>query len=309
MKLLITTLLDNSLKHQLEDLGYEILHQPENRELIGPWPGVEVLVCFKAVAQMKPEDLPDLKFLQLTTTGINQVPVTFQDSDIIISNNYAGYDKPIAEFVLARILEVNKGLRAMDQRQREHLWKKDFQMLELTGSKALILGAGAIAREIGRILKAFGVKSWATSRSGEHREPFEAVVAKEELSELLPQMDYVINALPGTEETRNIVDEAMMKAMAEGSVLINIARGESLDEEALLRYKDKFRAVILDVFAQEPLPKDHPFWDLENFYLSSHTSWISQHVDRRRDELLLENLKRYRQGLTPLYQVDLIRGY
>jgi phosphoglycerate dehydrogenase-like enzyme len=138
-----------------------------------------------------------------------------------------------------------------------------------------------------------------------------AVYAPDELDTLLDASDVVVLAVPLTEATRELIDAAALRRMQSGAWLVNIARGAVVDEDALLRALREgwIAGAALDVFTQEPLPEDSPFWDLPNVILTPHNAWSTPHLKEREAALFLENLRRYLRGEALKNVVDLERGY
>lgn len=308
-KLLLTFQLSESSLAQIEALGFEIDYHSEKEDLSELKSDADALVSFQAVSRMSPENFSNLEFIQLSSTGIDQVPLSFDEAGIPVSNFKGGYSRSIGEFTVARLLEVYKGLRLMHQDQADSKWKVRQDLLDLYQKKVLILGTGSISLEIATKLQCFGVELFGASKSGRLKEPFKEVYTTQEITKVLPAMDVVIGTLPKTPETDDFFDDTFFSQMKEGSVFVNVARGNAVDEEALLGHASKFKAIVLDVFKHEPLPEDDPLRQLENIYISSHNSWISETVIARREELIVENLRRFIQGEELLNRVDLKKGY
>jgi phosphoglycerate dehydrogenase-like enzyme len=125
------------------------------------------------------------------------------------------------------------------------------------------------------------------------------------------QIDVLIVAAPHTTETRGIVDESVLAALPEGAYVLNVARGALLDEEALLVHLNSGRlgGCVLDVFATEPLPEDHPFWAHPRVLVTPHVSCVSLHFWKREVELITDNISRYLRGIRLRNVVNLAAGY
>lgn len=140
---------------------------------------------------------------------------------------------------------------------------------------------------------------------------FDLLYPIEALHSFLRECDFVVVALPLTDATNHILDEAALGTMKESAYLINVGRGDLIDEKALIQALKtrKIAGAALDVFEQEPLPSDSPLWDLDNLIISPHISGISRYLHADTLELFIENLERYLAG-QPLYnQVDRAEGY
>ncbi len=215
----------------------------------------------------------------------------------------------IAEFVLARVLEVFQDAAGRAAKQAAHDWKRhDFR--DVWGTSWLVIGYGAIGREIGIRARAFGAHVTGVRRTPDGSDPADAMITPGEVMAALPAADVVVLAAPHSSETDKLVDAAFLGAMKDRSVFVNIARGRLVDEPALLAALDggKPAAAILDVFEKEPLPTDSPFWDHPRVLLSAHCAAATEMNIARGDEVFLGNLRRYLAGEPLRLVVDLNAG-
>lgn len=166
---------------------------------------------------------------------------------------------------------------------------------DLAGQTAVIVGLGHIGREIARLARALGLKVIGVRRSAlAPGDPVDELCPPSRLAEIAPRADWLILACPLTEQTRGMVDAALLARLPRNARLINIARGEIVDESALveaLRTR-RLAGAYLDVFEHEPLPQDSPLWDLPNVIVSPHNSSAASGNDARIFEIFLENLVR-----------------
>jgi len=206
------------------------------------------------------------------------------------------------------MLTVAKGYREVVRGQDRHEWLKDSPgKRELYGSKALILGYGAIGQLVDERLAAFGVEVTKV-----RRQPGPGTIGPDEWRARLGEFDWVILAVPATPETERMIGAAELAAMKPEAVLLNIARGAVVDQAALTAAlaEKRIHAAFLDVTSPEPLPADDPLWSLDNAHVTMHLSGRAQDkVFVRAAERFLVNLGRYGRGepLEPL--VDYARGY
>ncbi len=250
-----------------------------------------------------------LKWLNSVYAGVDGMPLEQLKSQGTIVTNGAGINAiTIAEYVVMGMLTVAKGYREVVRAQEQHIWLQDSPgKIELHGSKALLLGYGAIGKLIEERLKPFGVDVTIVRRT-----PGPTSLAPDQWRARLSEFDWVILAVPATAETENMIGAAELAAMKPSATLVNIARGSVVDQDALvaaLRNK-QIGAAFLDVTTPEPLPADHPLWTLDNAHITMHLSGRAQDkMFMRAAERFLENLKRYRSGepLSPLVNLDL--GY
>lgn len=214
----------------------------------------------------------------------------------------------IAEYVLMGMLTIAKGYRDVVRAQDRHDWLRDSPgKVELEGSRALLLGYGAIGSLVETRLAAFGVDVTIVRRT-----PGANSIGPDAWRSRLGEFDWVILAVPATPETDAMIGAAELAAMKPDATLINIARGSVIDQDALvaaLKAKS-IGAAFLDVTTPEPLPADHPLWSLENAHVTMHLSGQAQtKMFVRGAARFLENLERYAGGEPLLHQIDLTRGY
>ncbi|NLY35760.1 MAG: dihydrofolate reductase [Tissierellia bacterium] len=307
MKVLYCTPITPEGEKRVTELGYNVLVKKEKDLLQEDLQGVDVLVGMNPFAMIDVTK-GNLQFIQLQSQGFDHLPKKSLDG-VTVANNQGGYAIPIGEWIVAKILESYKHTRNIYRLQEERLWKKDFGMEELTGKKILFVGTGTIASEAAKRLQGFGVEIYGANRSGKAAPFIENILSLDKLDEILPEIDVLVPVLPWTKQTEDLISARMIEALKPGSVFINISRGQIVDEKALIENVDKFLAVHLDVTKDEPLPSNSPLWEKENVYISGHTSWVSQFVDKRRDDLIYENLRRFIQGESLLNIVDVRRGY
>ena len=250
-----------------------------------------------------------LRWLNSVYAGIDGMPLEILAQRGVTLTNGAGINAiTIAEYVLMGMLTVAKGYREVVRAQERQEWLHDSPgKVELFGSKALLLGYGAIGKLIHERLTGFGVETVIVRRN-----PGPNVLGPEQWRDRLEEFDWVILAVPATPETDKMIGELELRLMKETATLINIARGAVIEQEALveaLREK-KIGAAFLDVTDPEPLPAGHPLWSLDNAHVTMHLSGRAQTLMfQRAGQRFLENLARYRAG-TPLHHsVDLARGY
>lgn len=302
MKLLITGALHlrKDQLDQIEALGYQLLWMQEER---GPLPEgaeeSEAVVCNSLFQHHDLDLFMKLKFIQATRTGLDRIPLERVRERSIRLENAAGiYSIPVAEWTILKILEIYKRSREFYKAQSDRQWKKQFLLSELAGKTALIIGFGGIGREIARRLKAFSVQVMAVKKdptSISDKGFLDSVHGTEEIDDLLPICDIVILALPYDGETHHLMNTERLAKMKEDSVLVNVARGGVLDEQALAKALDrgKLLGAALDVFEEEPLPPNSLLWKLDNLIITPHNAYASDQADERLFLLVLKNLAEY----------------
>ena len=234
------------------------------------------------------------------------------DSAVPVTNARGVFSGSLSEFVLASILFFAKDLRRLLASQAAGRWAP-FEVEEIAGRSVGILGFGDIGRAVAERAKAMGLRVLAMRRRANvTNDPLaDESFPPERRLELIARADYVVLVLPATDETRGIFGAAEIAAMKPQAVLINIGRGSTLDEGALVRALEarQIRGAALDVFETEPLPPGHPFWRLDNVLLSPHTADRTATWREEAMQLFLDNLDRFQRGETLRNLVDKRRGY
>lgn len=298
MKLLVTGAFPctDAYLAELESLGHEVIVMLDER---GPLPegseATEGIVCNGLFLHHSLDSFPALRFIQLTSAGLDRAPVDECAARGIALHNAKGvYAVPIAEWVVSSILQFYKQARFFADNQSQKVWEKHRGLLELSGRTACIVGMGDIGVEVATRLKAFGVTVVGVNSSGKPSPHADRAVSPRELLSVLPEADFVIVAVPLTSETENLIDASAIEAMKDDAVLVNVARGEVLDEAALENGLDhgKFAGVALDVFRTEPLQVSSSLWERSNVIVSPHNSFVSPLNSERLRRLLVSNLER-----------------
>lgn len=251
---------------------------------------------------------PNLKYAQNLMAGFNTIDLGYLHSrGIIMMNARDVFSKQIAEDTVAKILVLNRNIRHYLENMKTGTWKPLRNEPELTGSMIGILGTGSIAQEIAKRLKAFDMRIIGYRRQMAPSPQFDRIYTETEgLNELLRQSDYVVCALPLNAKTAKLMDATAFSMMKPTALFINIARGEIVDQEALvdaLRQK-KIRGAALDVTTPEPLPADHPLWQLENCFITPHNASASQFMVPRLVGLVKTNIAKVLAGDMPLNIIE-----
>ncbi|HSF13562.1 MAG TPA: D-2-hydroxyacid dehydrogenase [Erythrobacter sp.] len=237
-----------------------------------------------------------LKWLNSIYAGLDFLPMDVLIERGITVTNGAGINAiTIAEYVVMGMLNIAKGYRDVVRAQDRHEWLLDSPgKRELAGSKALLLGYGAIGKLIEPRLAAFDVAVSVVRRS-----PGENTLGPDEWRARLSEFDWIILAVPATPETEGMIGAAELAAMKSDAVIVNIARGSVIDQPALVEALEKktIGGAFLDVTTPEPLPADHPLWSLPNAHISMHLSGRAQNqMFIRSGDRFLDNLGKYLRG-------------
>ena len=250
-----------------------------------------------------------LKWLNSIYAGVDGMSLDLlQQRGTIVTNGVGINAITIAEYVVMGMLTVAKGYRDVVRAQDRHEWLMDSPgKVELFGSKALLLGYGAIGKLVEERLKAFAVDVSVVRRT-----PGPGTLTPDQWRNKLGDFDWVILAVPATPETDGMIGPDELAAMKPSATLINIARGSVVDQEALVKAlrSKTIASAFLDVTTPEPLPADHPLWSFDNAHISMHLSGRAQtQMFVRSATRFLENLQRWGAGEPVAPQVNLDLGY
>ncbi len=259
------------------------------------------------------QELPQAKWLHSFSAGVDKILTPeVAASSVLLSSSKGIHATPIAEHIITFCLMHARGFVKSSVAQRAHEWKKNESLKEFCDSRVLIVGLGAIGTEAARLAQQFGAHVSAVSRSGKGKPDFvERLEKTDMLDSMLPDADYVIITLPGTDETKHLFDKTKFALMKKSAVLVNIGRGSIVNESDLI---DALNGGViagagLDVFETEPLPATSPLWDMENVIVTPHHSGLSHRYMDRAITLLTENIRAYIKGEVLPSLVDKQLGY
>ena len=251
----------------------------------------------------------NLKWLNSIYAGLDFLPLDLlHERGTKITNGIGINAIAIAEYVVMGMLNIAKDYRTIARAQDRHEWLMDAPgKVELAGTRALLLGFGGIGKQVKPRLEGFGVEVVPVRRSGG-----DGALGPDEWRGKLGEFDWVILAVPATKETEGMIGAEEFAAMKDTAVLVNVARGTVVDQPALINalQKKSIAAAMLDVTTPEPLPSDHPLWDIENAHITMHLSGRAQNsMFRRSAERFVQNLQAYVAGgqIQPVF--DPVLGY
>ena len=287
-------------------------------------PDVEVIIGTRTPTDLA--GVPGLRWLQARSAGVDHLAADPPwRHGILVSNAKGVYAVPIGEYVSGMVLRIHQPAATWAADQAAHHWPSGEPALIsiVRGKTAVIAGYGSIGREVARQLAALGMRIVAVKprpdvrHDSSYRVPGtgdpdgsipDRIVGDAHLAEVAREADLLVVTMPLTDATRGSVSRGVIASLPERAWLINVARGALVDEPALL---DALRAgrlagAVLDVFGEEPLPTDSPWWDAPNVVITPHASGQTL---RFFDELVVENVRRYVAGRPLLNLVDPERGY
>jgi phosphoglycerate dehydrogenase-like enzyme len=255
-----------------------------------------------SVALLKSQNL---KWVHTGAAGLDH-PIWAQlvDKGAVLTTGH-GQALCIAEYVLAEVLATFQRITERRAEQAAHRWTR-LPFREIAGTTWLVIGFGAIGQDVAARAKAFGATIVGVRRSGKPDPLAEHMGLLSDVDSLLPSADVVVLATPLNQETRGMADAAFFAAMKSGSVLVNVGRGDLVDESALLAALAAGvpQYAILDVFHDEPLKDDSPFWEHPKVSLTPHASAFGSGQAARNDAIFVENLRRRLAGEPMLYEAD-----
>lgn len=291
---------DSTLVHQGETV------QPNNVAPVAAWFSADVLdsQSFAAISATVAQ-LPSIRWIQTAHAGLDHPVYADLSTRGIQFSKSSAQSIPIAEYVMSYALEHVQNLGLRRDAQRQGRWQAH-RFGELWHSTWLIVGYGHIGRNVAKRAKAFDCHTLIVRQSAQGDDYADEVISLAQIAEHIPRADVIVLACPATAATSGLVDSAFLAALKENALLINVARGALIDEVALLASLEQARPAraVLDVFATEPLPEDHPFWQHPRVTITAHTSNAGSSTRARGDALFLSNLQRFLAGEEP---TDLVR--
>lgn len=282
----------------LRAAGLEITPHIDERKPVAHPEQFEAVICNGLFLYNDIQTFSNLKYIQLTSAGLDRVPVAYIQSRGIELHNAAGvYSVPMAEWTIMRILELYKNAARLYENQAAHRWEKDRSWQELSGKTACIIGYGAYGAETAKRLKAFDVQVLAVNRTIKESPWVDTFYPLEQLEDGLAQADIVILAIALTDETQHLMDKARLHSMKPGAILISAARGGLIDEAALLEALEcgHIAGAALDVFETEPLSDSNQLWNIDRVLISPHNSFVGDKTHQRLFALILHNITNRRE--------------
>jgi len=258
------------------------------------------------IAKVIPE-MPGVDWVQSTLAGITPL-ISAEHRDYVLTGIKDVFGPQMSEYVLGCLLAFELKLLARMSAQRDRSWFDTFSGT-LQGKHLCLLGAGSIGRHIAQMIKHFGVRVTGVSRSGVASPEFDTVVTVAKLHSVLEESDYLVSALPQTDATDGLIDQAALASLPAHAYFINVGRSNVVDDEALIvaLQNGELAGATLDVFDEEPVAPDSRLWDTPNLSITAHVAAISH--PSAIVPIFLENYRRYTNKQPLQYTVDFDIGY
>ena len=262
---------------RLKALGADFLYvEDEREELSFDVSAVDAVVCNGLFLYNDIKKFKNLKFIQLTSAGLDRVPAEYiKSKNISLFNARGVYSVPMAEFAVLGTLLIYKKSFFFRENQKNHVWQKNRELFELCGKTVVTVGCGSVGSECARRYKALGCRVLGVDLYPTENELYEKIYPLSVLPSILSVSDAVILTLPLTDETGAVVDEDALTA--------------ALSEK-------KLYGAVLDVFESEPLSQDSPLWDMENVVITPHNSFVSEKNSERLFSVIYGNLSDFLKG-------------
>ncbi|QSO54522.1 D-2-hydroxyacid dehydrogenase [Alicyclobacillus curvatus] len=264
--------------------------------------GAEIIAGWSSAAENAFRADPNfpVKWVHNWGAGVDKLPLTeFKARGVTLTNSSGVHAYPISETILGMMLSLTRNLHIYVRNQQQHIWHHGNLSAEMHGKTVGILGVGAIGLETARLCKAFGMKVLGVRRSAapsDFVDEMHGLVGFEQ--NVLAHSDYVVNTLPHTKETHHLMDSSQFAAMKPSAFYMNIGRGGTTVESALIAalQNGEIAGAGLDVFETEPLPTDSPLWDMGNVIITPHTSGSTAYYNDRALDIFLTNLADFVAG-------------
>jgi glyoxylate/hydroxypyruvate reductase len=304
-------------RYPCDHRGSESFHRTEDQNDRWRTMLMEAEVLF-GVPGDSPQGLADvvqassaLRWVQGTAAGAGQVVREAGLNDdalgrVTVTSASGVHAGPLAEFAMFGLLAFTREMPRLLADTKARRWEH-YPVGELAGRTLVVVGLGAIGRQVARLGAAFGMRVLGVNRTGKASvDGVEDVHPTSSLLELLSVAEALVITLPLTEETKDLLDAEAISRLPAGAVVVNVGRGGVIDERALVDalQDGRLAGAALDVFATEPLPQDSPLWRMSNVLVSPHTAALSVRENERIVDLFAENLRRYLHGEGLLNRVD-----
>ena len=298
MNLLITGALkgDDSFYRVLRSFGYELFFLQDEKSKLSDFgidpSAIDGVICNALFLYSDIKDFKSLKFIQLTSAGLDRVPLEYiKERGIKLFNARGVYSIPMAEYAVAGVLQLYKKSNLFRMLQTEHKWEKQRDIIELYGKTVCIAGCGSVGTECAKRFKAFGCKILGLDVSVFENAEFDRIYPIEQAKKVFNESDIVVLTLPLTDKTEHFMNRDKLSSMKSGAILVNISRGKVVNETDLIEaLQNDLGGAVLDVFEEEPLSEKSSLWDMPNVIITPHNSFIGGGNEKRLHNLIEKNI-------------------
>lgn len=296
MRLLITGAWQEAEKYisLIEEQGHSVVFMPQEKEALPcAYSQAEGVICNGLFLYHDIRRFVNLKYIQLTSAGLDRVPQDYiKENHIALYNARGVYSIPMAEHAVAAVLSFFRNTAAFLENQSKHIWQKQRELRELCGSNVCVIGCGSVGTECAKRFSAFGCEVVGVDAQPVHNRAFGMIYSTKDIFSVIAGADVIVLTLPLNEQTQGLVNEAFLSRLKQGCVIVNISRGKIIDTDALLRALSKQTiCAALDVFEDEPLSADSPLWDMKNVIVTPHNSFVGDGNGERLSACIIGNLK------------------
>lgn len=314
VQLLITyTLTENQLRRISEVSPLVDVHYaPDQSSAMKFFSSAEVL--FGDIPQEQFVQMPSLRWVQISTVGADRF--LYPDllrSNVVLCCSKGMHKYQMTELLFGLMIGIVRELFSYHDFQKDGEWTSTLiKKSEVIAGKTLgIVGLGSIGSQMAKVAKSFGMNVIGVKKTPGPVECVDEVLPPSQMEKLLKNSDHVVNVTPLTPETRRLFGAKEFSMMKPSAVFYNLGRGASIDESALMEALEKgtIRAAALDVFVEEPLPKNNPLWKTKNIFITPHVGGPVPHYNHLLTEIFIDNLKRFLAGQPLATVVDKGKGY
>jgi phosphoglycerate dehydrogenase-like enzyme len=289
-------------------LGLSILAATSKPEDMSQLRSYDILLGDPSLIKEVLQEMPALSWVQTTWAGVEPLLKPGLRRDYDLTNARGVFGPLMSEYVFGYLLFHERRILQRYKAQQKQLWDGSITGT-LRGKSLGLLGVGSIGAHLAATAKHFGMQVRGYTCTSQSCQEVDRYYHGDDLRIFISGLDYLVNSLPGTSKTRHLVDATVLNWLPKHAIFINIGRGSTTDERALMDalIRKQLSGAVLDVFEQEPLPEDHFFWNTPNIIITSHTAAPTIAIDLVG--LFLENYERYCNHKPLKYLVDFERGY
>lgn len=283
-------------KQEFAEIVVHTAHSPNDALKLDVLHDVEVIVALAHnVTDDVVERTPKLRWISALTTGVDHLSTLKSlPRDVLITSARGVHGPQMAELTFLYMISLSRNFRGMLENQMSHKWERWPQRL-LFGKTVTIVGIGSISEELAVRCKAFGMEVVGVSSARSQARGFDQIVPRSQLAEVAAQTDFLVVLVPYSKATHHMIDASVLGCMKPSSFVINIARGNVIDETALIDHlaQGKIGGAGLDVFAQEPPADTNPLWTMKNVVMTPRIGGMSDVYSSQILPLLKDNLRMF----------------